>query len=92
MRRAQPNRAHYALAELEQLGAVSGVITQNVDGLHARAGSRNLLALHGDLSRIVCLDCGQDEGRESLDARLDAANPGLPGPLGRSGFAREPRR
>ena len=76
MRRAQPNRAHYALAELEQLGAISGVITQNVDGLHARAGSRNLLALHGDLSRIVCLDCGQDEGRESLDARLDAANPG----------------
>lgn len=76
MRRAQPNRAHYALAELEQLGAISGVITQNVDGLHARAGSRNLLALHGDLSRIVCLDCGQDESRESLDARLDAANPG----------------
>ena len=76
MRRAEPNRAHYALAELEQLGAVSGVITQNVDGLHARAGSSRLLALHGDLSRIVCLDCGQDESRESLDARLDAANPG----------------
>ena len=76
MRRAEPNRAHYALAELEQLGAVSGVITQNVDGLHARAGSSRLLALHGDLSRIVCLDCGQDESRESLDTRLDAANPG----------------
>ena len=55
---------------------MSGVITQNVDGLHARAGSCRLLALHGDLSRIVCLDCGQDESRESLDARLDAANPG----------------
>ena len=76
MRRSEPNRAHYALAELEQLGAVSGVITQNVDGLHARAGSSRLLALHGDLSRIVCLDCGQDESRESLDTRLDAANPG----------------
>ena len=53
MRRAEPNRAHYALAELEQLGAVSGVITQNVDGLHARAGSSRLLALHGDLSRCL---------------------------------------
>ena len=76
MKEAKPNRAHYALVELEQHGAVSGVITQNVDGLHAQAGSRNMLALHGDLSTIICLTCGHREGRASLDIRLDAANPG----------------
>ena len=76
MRRASPNRAHYALAELEHAGAVNGLITQNVDGLHVSAGSKNVLALHGDLSSILCLDCGTRESRESLDIRLDAANPG----------------
>lgn len=76
MRLARPNRAHYALAELEQYGAVAGVITQNVDGLHVAAGSQNVLALHGDLSSIVCLSCGYREGRQSLDSRLDAVNPG----------------
>ena len=76
MRRASPNRAHYALAELEHAGAVNGLITQNVDGLHVSAGSKSVLALHGDLSSILCLDCGTRESRESLDIRLDAANPG----------------
>lgn len=76
IQQAKPNRAHYALTELELHRAVSGVITQNVDGLHAQAGIRNLLALHGDLSLIVCLDCGHHEGRTSLDMRLDAANHG----------------
>ena len=63
MRRAEPNRAHYALAELEQLGAVSGVITQNVDGLHARAGSCRLLALLLTLVLVI-----PAYGQETLDA------------------------
>jgi NAD-dependent SIR2 family protein deacetylase len=73
---AAPNSTHYALAELEQAGLVSGIITQNVDGLHAAAGASNLLSLHGDLARVACLECGAREDRPSLDARLEAANPG----------------
>ena len=76
MNRAMPNRVHYAIAELEHAGYVSGVVTQNVDGLHAQAGTRRLVALHGDLGRVVCLKCGAVEERHSLDARLRAANPG----------------
>lgn len=72
----RPNVTHFAVAELEDAGAVSGVVTQNVDGLHAAAGSRNLLTLHGDLSRVICLKCGHTEDRRHLDARLTAANPG----------------
>ncbi|MDH2454953.1 Sir2 family NAD-dependent protein deacetylase [Corynebacterium bovis] len=73
---AVPNDTHHALAELESVGAVSGIVTQNVDGLHAAAGSRNVLALHGDLATVVCLRCGAREDRRSLDGRLRAANPG----------------
>lgn len=76
MASARPNAAHYAIAEMEDAGLVSGVVTQNVDGLHAAAGSRNLLPLHGDLSRVICLECGHTENRGSFDARLEAANPG----------------
>ncbi|MDQ4502457.1 Sir2 family NAD-dependent protein deacetylase [Sinomonas sp. ASV322] len=74
--RAQPNRAHRVLAQLEAEGAVLGVVTQNVDGLHAAAGSRNLVTLHGDLDKVVCLNCGTIEGRSNLDERLAQANPG----------------
>ncbi|WP_235503693.1 Sir2 family NAD-dependent protein deacetylase [Curtobacterium sp. S6] len=76
MHRAAPNRVHFAIAELEHAGYVSGVVTQNVDGLHHTAGSRRLVALHGDLSTVVCLNCGALEDRPGLDARLEAANPG----------------
>lgn len=76
MNRAAPNAVHYALAELEQEGLVGGVVTQNVDGLHARAGSRRLVTLHGDLSRVACLNCGHAEERRELDRRLREANPG----------------
>ncbi|MEJ6548462.1 NAD-dependent protein deacetylase [Corynebacterium sp. USCH3] len=76
MAAARPNLTHYALAELEQAGLVTGVVTQNVDGLHADAGTRNLLSLHGDLSRVICLHCGHREDRAALDARLVAHNPG----------------
>lgn len=74
--RAEPNRTHYALVELERAGYVHGVLTQNVDGLHAEAGQDNVVALHGNLDSVSCLDCGFRERREGLDARLDAANPG----------------
>lgn len=71
----RPNRSHYALVELERAGYVGGVITQNVDGLHRAAGTRNLLHLHGDMRSVVCLDCGYAEDRTNFDDRLAAANP-----------------
>ena len=55
---AQPNDGHRALAELEERGFVQAVVTQNVDGLHARAGTRTLVEVHGSLRAAVCLDCG----------------------------------
>ncbi|BCT77544.1 NAD-dependent protein deacetylase [Sinomonas cyclohexanicum] len=76
LHRAEPNRAHRILADLEGRGSVAGVVTQNVDGLHAAAGTRRLVALHGDLDKVVCLNCGNVEGRTNLDERLAQANPG----------------
>lgn len=73
---AVPNSTHYALVEMERAGLVTGVVTQNVDGLHAAAGTSNLLTLHGDLARVVCLECGATEDRPSFDRRLEDANPG----------------
>ncbi|WJY67035.1 Sir2 family NAD-dependent protein deacetylase [Corynebacterium auris] len=75
MRAASPNRAHFALTGLERAGLLTGVVTQNVDGLHTQAGTRRLLALHGDMNHVVCLDCGFEETRSLFDARLTAANP-----------------
>ncbi|MDQ4488946.1 Sir2 family NAD-dependent protein deacetylase [Sinomonas sp. ASV486] len=76
LNRAEPNRAHRIIADLERRGYIAGVVTQNVDGLHAAAGTNNLVTLHGDLDRVVCLNCGNLEARRSLDARLSEANPG----------------
>jgi len=76
-RAAEPNLGHRSLARLEQHGAISGVITQNVDGLHTRAGSRHVVDLHGSMDLVVCLACGQAFGRDSVAARLEAANPFL---------------
>jgi NAD-dependent deacetylase len=58
-RDALPNPAHLALAELERRGVVKAVITQNIDGLHQKAGSRNVLELHGSVHRNFCMDCGE---------------------------------
>nr|WP_120491644.1 NAD-dependent protein deacetylase [Corynebacterium lactis] len=77
MDRARPNRTHFAIAELERAGYVRGVVTQNVDGLHAQAGTENVVPLHGDLATVMCLNCGYREDREHFDARLAAANPGF---------------
>lgn len=73
--RAEPNRAHLSLAALEARGLVRGVITQNVDRLHTRAGSRRVVELHGALEEVTCLSCGHVEHRGHLQERLLAANP-----------------
>lgn len=75
--RAKPNRGHEALSRLERSGAVSGIITQNVDGLHSRAGSRNVLELHGSLAAVRCLACDAKESRRKLQARMLTLNPAL---------------
>ena len=58
---AEPNAAHHALAELERRGLVEAVVTQNVDGLHQAAGSRNVIEVHGAIGGAVCLACGRRE-------------------------------
>ena len=72
-----PNAGHRALAELEHAGVVSGVITQNVDLLHTKAGSRTVINLHGTYAQVICLDCGHTMSRAALAELLEAANPGF---------------
>jgi NAD-dependent SIR2 family protein deacetylase len=74
--RAAPNDGHRAVASLQAAGLLAGIVTQNVDGLHTAAGARDVLELHGNLDRVVCLDCGERSRREELDRRLTAANRG----------------
>jgi NAD-dependent SIR2 family protein deacetylase len=74
---AEPNAGHRALAELEWAGVVTGLITQNVDGLHTRAGSRRVVELHGTMRRVFCTHCGQVFDRRDLAARVEADNPWL---------------
>jgi len=91
--RAEPNSGHLAVAELERRGQLTGIITQNVDGLHQAAGARQVTELHGSLSRVRCLGCGQRTPRAGLDERLHEANPGwveLPGQLNPDGDASLP--
>ena len=73
---ASPNQAHHALAELEREGAVTGLITQNVDGLHHAAGSRRVVELHGSLSAVRCLGCDDRSLRSAFQERLVYENPG----------------
>jgi NAD+-dependent protein deacetylase sirtuin 4 len=75
MRAAQPNRAHFALAALERAGHLTGLVTQNVDGLHHAAGSRTVVELHGALRRVGCLSCGALVGRDEVQAEIEAQNP-----------------
>ncbi len=77
VRDARPNAAHAALARLEAAGRVAQVITQNVDGLHQRAGSRRVVDLHGRLDVVECLSCGRRVGRDDLQSLLVAWNPPL---------------
>ncbi len=77
---AQPNAAHRALAGLEQRGHVQHLITQNVDGLHQRAGSRVVTELHGSLARVRCLGCGDMQSRAAVQRALERDNPGFRNP------------
>jgi len=74
---AGPNLGHRSLAALETAGVANGVITQNVDGLHLRAGSQRVVDLHGSMDRVRCLTCGQFYARSDIASRLTAANPWL---------------
>jgi NAD-dependent SIR2 family protein deacetylase len=82
--RAVPNDGHRAVAELSRRGLLTGIITQNVDGLHQAAGpvvggvvgGAAVTELHGSLHWVICLSCGQRTPRTELARRLEAANPG----------------
>ena len=73
---ARPNSCHRALAALEARGQIELLLTQNVDGLHQAAGSRQVIDLHGRLDTVRCMNCTQCSPREELQRRLVAANPG----------------
>jgi NAD-dependent SIR2 family protein deacetylase len=73
-RAAIPNASHHAIADLEANGVVAGVITQNVDGLHGRAGSKTVVDLHGSMDQVICLKCGQFFSRDSIAMRMSAEN------------------
>jgi NAD-dependent deacetylase len=62
----KPNKAHYALAKLEQIGKLTAVVTQNIDGLHQLAGSKNVYELHGSIYRNHCMECGKSYSVEQL--------------------------
>jgi len=72
MKKAQPNLAHLAIAELEKLDKLDCVITQNIDGLHAKAGNseEKILELHGTAMHVTCLDCGKRYDRDEIQERL----------------------
>ncbi|MCR4909227.1 MAG: NAD-dependent protein deacylase [Lachnospiraceae bacterium] len=72
--KAEPNKAHLKLAELEEAGKLTAVVTQNIDGLHQRAGSKNVYELHGTVLQNYCMNCGKAFDLESV---MEAA-PGVP--------------
>ncbi|WP_321900690.1 NAD-dependent protein deacetylase [Paraburkholderia tropica] len=76
---AQPNGAHRALARLETARRVGTLVTQNVDGLHQRAGSHGVIELHGSIGHVHCLACGAQYSRASIQPQLEARNPALAG-------------
>lgn len=80
---AQPNAGHRALAELAAKGTIGALMTQNVDGLHQRAGSADVLELHGNIHSVVCLDCHARLSRAFVQALLEEGNPGMRGTTAR---------
>lgn len=77
MEAARPNAAHRLLADWERRGLVAGVITQNVDLLHLKAGSRRIVDLHGSYAVVTCLGCGMRQSRWALHEQLELLNPGF---------------
>lgn len=74
-RRAEPNPAHRAVGAMQGAGLLTGLLTQNVDGLHQAGGATDVVELHGNLDRVMCLRCLARTSRQELDGRLRAANP-----------------
>jgi NAD-dependent SIR2 family protein deacetylase len=72
---ARPNIAHDALARLEAVGRLQRLVTQNVDGLHQRAGSSRVIELHGNLEAVLCLECGALHSRAWIQRTLESLNP-----------------
>ncbi|MDO5103412.1 MAG: Sir2 family NAD-dependent protein deacetylase [Lautropia sp.] len=72
---AQPNAAHDALVRWERHGLISGLITQNVDGLHTQAGQQRVIDLHGRLDQVICLDCGSRHHRDTIQQQLHQRYP-----------------
>ncbi|GGC57593.1 NAD-dependent protein deacetylase [Undibacterium terreum] len=77
MARTLPNAGHHAIASMEKAGYLSAVLTQNVDGLHQQAGSSKLIELHGNIHRVVCLNCRTEFSRAGIQVLLEQANPAL---------------
>ena len=76
--KAEPNPAHYMLAKLEEIGKLKGIVTQNVDSLHTKAGSVNVHELHGSLRQVVCLECSSLSDMDSAMSRvIGGENPPL---------------
>ena len=73
--RAKPNRAHAALVALEERGRIASLVTQNVDGLHMRAGHREVIDLHGRIDQVICMNCSARSGRDQIQMHLAATNP-----------------
>ncbi|MDX6685285.1 MAG: NAD-dependent deacetylase, partial [Baekduia sp.] len=78
LRDKQPNGAHLALVELERRGLLDGVITQNIDRLHRRAGTRHLVEVHGSIDTSSCLVCGERYPLEDVQRRLDESPVSVP--------------
>ena len=75
--KSEPNAGHRAIAALESAGKVATVLTQNVDGLHQRAGNAGVIELHGNIHGVACLACGERFTRSAIQSLLEAANPAL---------------
>lgn len=82
MSQAAPNATHHTLAAMQAAGSLTGLITQNVDGLHERAGHREVIDLHGRIDRVICLSCREVSHRAELHGRLAELNPGYETRLG----------
>lgn len=72
---AAPNRGHQALTALQRSGYLGSIITQNVDGLHQKAGSKDVVELHGSLHKVKCLDCKSEHDRIQFQTELARMNP-----------------
>ncbi len=76
---AKPNAAHHAVRALASRGRVQRLVTQNVDGLHTRAGNADVIELHGNIGRVRCIGCGAQHARAEVQRMLEAANPAFAG-------------